>query len=174
MDPTPRQPLKIELADAEATEVLGARIALALRDRGGSWLITLAGGLGAGKTTLVRGFLRALGHQGRVPSPTYTLVEPYDVAGRPVIHVDLYRLADPGELEYLGFRELFSGGALVLVEWPERAGGVLPKADLEIALAIAGAGRAAILSAGGRRSAFLLDELSGEPVAGRESDEEPM
>lgn len=171
MDSTPRQPLNIELADAEATEALGARIALALRDRPGSWLVTLAGGLGAGKTTLVRGFLRALGHRGRVPSPTYTLVEPYEVAGRPVVHVDLYRLADPGELEYLGFRELVSGDALVLVEWPERAGGVLPKADLEIALVIAGAGRVATLSGGGRRAAFLLDALSGEGFEGPEGDD---
>ena len=89
--------MNVELPDAEATEALGARLAELLAPAPGGWLVTLNGGLGAGKTTLARGFLRALGHTGRVPSPTYTLVEPYEAGGRRVLHMDLYRLSAPEE-----------------------------------------------------------------------------
>jgi tRNA threonylcarbamoyladenosine biosynthesis protein TsaE len=161
MDSAPRESLSLDLADAEATETLGGRIAEALRGRSGHWFVTLQGGLGAGKTTLVRGILRGLGHRGRVPSPTYTLIEPYRAADRAIFHVDLYRLADPEELEYLGFRELFRGDAIVLVEWPERAGGDLPAPDLQISLDITGVGRAATIRAASERARGLLAELSG-------------
>lgn len=151
---------KIPLADPGATERLGADLAGILRHRPGPWLIALAGPLGAGKTTLVRGFLRALGHDGRVPSPTYTLIEPYELDGRPVLHLDLYRISDPEELEYLGFRDLFEGGALVLVEWPERAGDRLPDADVGISLSLAGEGRLAVFAALTPRGAEAVEALA--------------
>lgn len=163
MDSAPRESLSLDLADAQATERLGCRIAEAVCRVPGHWLITLQGGLGAGKTTLVRGFLRGLGHRGRVPSPTYTLIEPYSAAGRSVLHVDLYRLADPEELEYLGFRELFTGDAIVLIEWPERAGGDLPEPDLLISLQTKGTGRRVAVRAVSGRARRLLGDLGGDP-----------
>jgi tRNA threonylcarbamoyladenosine biosynthesis protein TsaE len=108
--------------------------------------VHLVGDLGAGKTTLVRAMLRALGHTQRVRSPTYTLVEPYtieNVDGAPlsIYHFDLYRFADPAEWEDAGFREYFGTGALCLVEWPQRAGDVLGIPDLQINLEVQGEGR---------------------------------
>ena len=122
----------------------------------GGWLVTLTGPLGAGKTTWVRGFLRALGHTGRVPSPTYTLVEPYTVGDHRVVHLDLYRLAHPDEIEFLGVRDLMDEHSMVIVEWPERAGDALGSADLEIALAMQGAGRVARIHAKTPRAAGLM------------------
>ena len=100
------------------------------------------GNLGAGKTTLIRAYLRALGHEGRIPSPTYGLVEQYDVQGRSICHLDLYRLADPEELEYLGFRDWLDGHRVLLIEWPEKAEGVLPPPNLSIVIDFEGDGRA--------------------------------
>ncbi|MGB5623155.1 MAG: tRNA (adenosine(37)-N6)-threonylcarbamoyltransferase complex ATPase subunit type 1 TsaE, partial [Gammaproteobacteria bacterium] len=147
-------------ADAGATERLGADLAGVLRGQPGPWLIALEGALGAGKTTMARGFLRALGHTGRVPSPTYTLVEPYEISGHEVLHLDLYRLADAAELEYLGIRDVFGGNATVLVEWPERAGERLPPADIRVSLHVTGEGRAATLSADTVRGAEILAALA--------------
>lgn len=129
------------LADEAATEALGARLAQQL-PRG---LVWLEGDLGAGKTTLVRGWLRQLGHQGAVKSPTYTIVEPYQLQGMPVYHFDLYRLADAEELEMIGGRDYFSEPSLCLVEWPQRAQAAMPSPDLIVTLTAQGSGRDARL-----------------------------
>ena len=128
------------LADAGATEALGARLARALAQQPGL-VIYLEGDLGAGKTTLARGLLRALGVQGAIRSPTYTLMEVYEPAGRAVLHMDLYRLTDPLELQNLGLADFPPNKTLWLVEWPERGAGLLPPFDLRLRLAAEGAGR---------------------------------
>jgi tRNA threonylcarbamoyladenosine biosynthesis protein TsaE len=113
--------------------------------------VQLIGDLGAGKTTLVRATLRALGHAGRVRSPTYTLVEPYslatDLGPLDVYHFDLYRFVDPAEWADAGFREYFDTGAICLVEWPQKAGGLLGVPDLEFTLEPEGEGRVLIARA---------------------------
>jgi len=153
----------VDLPDEDATLTLGGALAIGLRASGavaGGLVVLLLGDLGAGKTTLVRGLLRGLGHIGPVRSPTYTLVEPYVVPGLAAYHFDLYRLNDPEELEYLGARDYFAPGQLCLIEWPTRAAGHLPPADLHCELGFFGAGRQARLSArspAGRRWMKALD-----------------
>lgn len=133
-------PCMLHISDEQTMMELGGQIACLLPVGG---IVLLHGNLGAGKTTLVRGLLRSLGFKGTVKSPTYTLVEPYYVAGRDIYHFDLYRLADPEELEYLGVRDYFHDEALCLVEWPQQANGFLPKADLQITLKYNGSARTA-------------------------------
>lgn len=137
-------PLTLPLAGEAATVALARRIAPALAHGG---VVYLRGELGAGKTTFARALLQALGVGERVKSPTYTLLERYPVNGREAFHLDLYRIGDPDELEWLGLDELEAPDALVLVEWPERGRGALPRADLEVELEHAGAGRTARLTA---------------------------
>ena len=110
----------LPLVDEQATEAAGAALARAVRGQAG--VLTLSGALGAGKTTLVRGLLHALGHPGTVRSPTYTLVEPYAFDDWRVLHLDLYRLAGGRDLETLGLRDELDADTLLIVEWPERAG----------------------------------------------------
>lgn len=125
-------------ASAADTEALGAALAAALpAERDSLIVVSLSGDLGAGKTTLARGFLHALGVSGSVHSPTYTLLETYETPALTVVHLDLYRLRDPGELEPLGVRDLARSGHVWLVEWAERAAGQLPDADLEVRLSVA-------------------------------------
>ncbi len=138
----------------------GVRLGRALGPRA---LVFLEGDMGAGKTTLVRGLLRARGHSGAVKSPTYTLVEPYDLPGCACYHLDLYRLGDPEELEYLGLREMLSVSALVLVEWPDRGAGWLPDPDLCLTLSYAedGAARRVHLEASTERGRTVISAFSG-------------
>lgn len=132
----------MSLPDEEATLALGANLAKELH----KGVIYLCGELGAGKTTLVRGFLRKLGYDGSVKSPTYTLVEPYEIDGFSIAHLDLYRVTDPVELEYIGLEDILRDVSLTFIEWPERGKSYLPAADLIIELAIEGEGRIAVLN----------------------------
>lgn len=158
--------LEWRLPDESGTLAAGATMAA----HSAGCVIFLHGNLGMGKTTLSRGVLRALGHTGGVKSPTYTLVEPYELPnGRSVYHFDLYRLADPEELEYLGVRDYFDGEALCLVEWPEKGRGFLPTPDFDVYLEPDLPGRRLIARANTERgeaalAAMTLQGISGEVV----------
>jgi tRNA threonylcarbamoyladenosine biosynthesis protein TsaE len=134
----------LALANETATAALAARLAKALRP---GMVVHLRGELGAGKTTLVRALLQALGYAGRVKSPTYTLVEHYEASGLHLRHFDLYRFRDPEEWEAAGFREEFNGINVCLIEWPEKAQGLLPQEDIAIMFEILPHGRNAVLAA---------------------------
>ena len=123
------------LENEDATVSMGKVIAQSLSP---GMTIFLHGDLGAGKTTISRGIIQGLGHEGRVKSPTYTLVEPYELADVTAYHFDLYRLADPEELEFMGFRDYFNDKAVCLIEWPEKGQDFLPQADLELYLTYVG------------------------------------
>lgn len=150
-----------QLADENATVAFGGKLSALLtkaldRVENRALCVNLEGDLGAGKTTLSRGFLRALGYEGTVKSPTYTIVESYkiDNVGE-VFHFDLYRLADPEELELMGIRDYFAKRAVLLIEWPDRGCGILPQPDLTVSLTHQEDGRTLTLSS----EFFSEDEL---------------
>ena len=150
--------LQRTLEDAGATETLGAALA--------AWVepgtrIFLQGELGAGKTTLARGFLRQLGHAGRVKSPSFALLETYELDQLPVFHFDLYRMKSPAELESIGFRDYFGRDGICLVEWPELGAPLLGEPDMLISLRLARVGRLADLEANTARGERLLARLVG-------------
>ncbi len=149
------------LADEAATRAAGAAFARALQGAAvGGAFVTLAGDLGAGKTTFVRGLLEAVGVDGPVRSPTYTLVESYRAGDRRIHHLDWYRLAGDDDLEALGFRELLGGGQWVLAEWPERAPATAGEADIAVRLDYAaGGGRLLTVTAGSATGRAVLAEL---------------
>ncbi len=122
-------------------------------------ILFLRGDLGAGKTTLVRGFLRERGYTGAVRSPTYTLVEPYPLAHEIVYHLDLYRLADGGELEYMGLRDMLDSASILLIEWPEQGEGWLPQADLELQIRHQQGGRRILLYAKTSKGQAVISEM---------------
>lgn len=148
-------------ADEEAMLALAAKLAALT---GGVGVIFLQGDLGMGKTTFSRGLLRGLGHTGSVKSPTFTIVEPYEIGEMRVFHFDLYRLVDPEELEFFGIRDYLHDDTLCLIEWPERGAGVLPAPDLEIWIDIHGEGRVLRFEPHSARASVWCDRLANEGV----------
>lgn len=144
---------EVRLEGEVETLALGRKLARLIE--AGS-VIYLHGDLGAGKTTLVRGFLRGLGHEGAVKSPTYSLVEHYGYKNLRIYHFDLYRLGDPEELEYMGIRDYFTANSVCLVEWPERGKGMLPEADMDLFLIYDGSGY--------RRMQFVANTARGKKI----------
>ncbi|UXZ55171.1 tRNA (adenosine(37)-N6)-threonylcarbamoyltransferase complex ATPase subunit type 1 TsaE [Halomonas sp. 7T] len=149
--------MQVQLKDERSHVAFGEALGLALR---GSGRVYLEGDLGAGKTTLTRGVLRAYGYQGAVKSPTYTLIEPYELVEQRIYHLDLYRLSDPEELEFIGGRDVLADDALCLIEWPSRGEGWLPAPDLRIVLSVADQGRLALLVAGSAIGERVLNTLA--------------
>ena len=165
--------MRIHAATAQDTEDLGARLARAHPGaahpgaahpaaQSALTVLYLSGELGAGKTTLVRGFLRALGVEEPVPSPTYTLLELYPAGALTAVHLDLYRVRDAGELESLGLREWARSGHLWLIEWPERGGTGLPGADLALAFSVSDPGHDIDVSAASALGESWLERLRVE------------
>ena len=144
------------LPNEECQIRLGRHVGEALKWRGQIWL---TGDLGVGKTTLTRGILRSAGHTGAVKSPTYALIEPYNINGLRIHHLDLYRLSDPEELAFIGVRELFDEDSLAIIEWPSMGAGELPTPDLIIRLALALPGRHACVRAASAAGAVALEHL---------------
>ena len=163
----PTRSAEFALADENATARLGAALARAVQSNApaiarGGMVVALAGDLGAGKTSVARAMLRALGVTGTVRSPTFTLVEPYVVSSLNFYHFDFYRLADPQEFSFAGFRDMFGPASVCLIEWPDKAAGHLPAADLRIALRVAAHGRQASLTAATELGAACLESITKE------------
>ena len=152
-----------DLPDVSATESLGRDIAAVLAQTPGAWIVLLQGELGSGKSTLVRAVLRSLGYEGTVPSPTYTLIEPYVLDQCVIYHIDLYRIVDAEELEFLGWSDLNDG--IRFIEWPERVPRLMEQGDVLISLRYAGEGRIAELTALSEQGKMLLDRLAVSPIS---------
>lgn len=146
----------IFLADEAAMLAFGAKLASTINSPA---LVFLQGDLGAGKSTLVRGFMRGLGYSGRVKSPTFTLVEPYEMVDKTIYHLDLYRLADPEELEFIGIRDILSAESLCLIEWPEKAGGILGEPDILININSMNEGRKLEFGGQDKKTLSSINEL---------------
>lgn len=149
------------LADESATAELARALAAAIPGSVNGWTILLRGELGAGKSSFARAFIHALGHEGAVPSPTYTIVEPYSLSRGELYHIDLYRIGSEEELHYLGWSDMALGCRLV--EWPDRAPGLEEAADLVVTLAYRLPGRAADISAVSPRAAHVVAVLAANP-----------
>lgn len=148
--------IEIQLANEAETVAAGERLGRCLEM---ATVVYLDGDLGAGKTTFCRGVLHAYGHTGAVKSPTYTLVEPYELAIVTVYHFDLYRLGDPEELEYMGLRDYFSDDSIALIEWPERGAGVLPSPDIQVNIEQQGVGRRLVVQALSERGRRIVTQI---------------
>lgn len=148
--------IEIQLANEAETVAAGKRLGRCLEM---ATVVYLDGDLGAGKTTFCRGVLHAYGHTGAVKSPTYTLVEPYELATITVYHFDLYRLGDPEELEYMGLRDYFSDDSIALIEWPERGAGVLPSPDIQVNIEQQGVGRRLVVQALSERGRRIVTQI---------------
>jgi tRNA threonylcarbamoyladenosine biosynthesis protein TsaE len=148
---------QVELSSEAEQLAFGGRLAAALMP---GVTVFLRGDLGVGKTTLCRGIVNGMGFKGNVKSPTYTLVEPYEVAGQMLYHFDLYRLGEPSELEYMGCRDYFDEVSICLIEWPERGDGVLPEADLEVEIQVRGRGRRLLCQARSEQGLAVLARLN--------------
>lgn len=153
------EPLRVNvfLADEAATDEFARQLLRGLPNNMSGWILLLSGELGAGKSTFARAFIRAAGHDGTVPSPTYTLVEPYQVPRGTIYHIDLYRITGEDELQFLGWHEQDDG--LRLVEWPERVPAIAGQSDIALTLAYEGTGRRAVLSGLSPRGEALIRDL---------------
>lgn len=141
---------------------LGAKLSSIISRLATPMIIMLSGELGAGKTTLSRGLIQGLGYNGAVKSPTYTLIEVYELALGRVLHVDLYRLADPEELEDVGFADYLEDTQLCIIEWPEKGLGYLPEPELTIKINLSQAGRCVTLTSGSLCGKAIIDEYSSD------------
>ena len=157
--------LERTLSSEADTLSLGVELAALLKEGG---VVYLQGDLGAGKTTLSRGIVQALGHSGAVKSPTYTLVEPYELSECQLYHFDLYRLADPEELEFVGIRDFLESGrqkpTVFLIEWPDRGGDFIPASDLTVRLQVQGAARLLKMQADSEIGLQWLEKLTKKPL----------
>ncbi|MEC4724664.1 tRNA (adenosine(37)-N6)-threonylcarbamoyltransferase complex ATPase subunit type 1 TsaE [Shewanella sp. D64] len=148
--------IKVYLDNELDTVELGQRLAAIITP---PLILNLSGELGAGKTTLSRGLIQALGHKGAVKSPTYALVEPYELAGVDLYHFDLYRLSDPEELEYMGIRDYFTETSICVVEWPDRGYGLIPDADISCHIKYVDTGREVEIVSGSEKGQLLLSKF---------------
>jgi tRNA threonylcarbamoyladenosine biosynthesis protein TsaE len=149
-------PFELFLADEEQMSAAGAALGMSMTQGG---VIFLQGTLGMGKTTLSRGLIRGMGHVGAVKSPTFTLIEPYEIKGQEVYHFDLYRLSDPEELEFMGIRDYFTPTSICLIEWPDKGLGVLPEADVVVQISEYQEGRNIQLQAMNERGEQIVNRM---------------